>query len=64
MPQPERVAALIDSIREPDRLADLVVANLPCPVADKARYAARRESVERLRVAVGLCDALLGSAGA
>lgn len=59
MPQPERVIALVDSIRVPERLSDLIVANLPCPVADKARYAAERSLAERLRTAIALCDAQL-----
>jgi hypothetical protein len=57
MPQPERVVALIDSIRGAERLADLVVANLPCPLVDKARYAAEPSMTERLRMAIALCDA-------
>ena len=36
---------------EPDHLADLVVANLPVSVADKARYAAEPRLSERLRLA-------------
>lgn len=64
MPQPERVVTLIDSIRVPASLADLVVANLPCPVEDKARYAALRSLAERLRAAIALCEAQLGAAGA
>ena len=59
MPQPERVVALIDSIGGPVRLSDLVIANLPCPVADKARYAAETTLRDRLRVAIALCDAQL-----
>ena len=62
MPQPERVAALIDSIRRPAGLADLVVANLPCPLEEKARYAALRSLGERLRAAIALCEAQLGLA--
>jgi hypothetical protein len=59
MPQRARVVALIDSIRGAERLADLVVANLPCPVVDKARYAAEPSMTERLRTAIALCDAEL-----
>jgi hypothetical protein len=62
MPRSERVIALIDSIREPDRLADMIVANLRCAVADKARYAVCSDQLERLRIAIGICDAQLGSA--
>jgi hypothetical protein len=61
MPQPERVIALIDSVREPDRFADLIVANLRCAVAEKARYAVCKDQIERLRVVIGICDAQLGS---
>jgi hypothetical protein len=64
MPQPERVVALIDSIRLPASLADLIVANLPCPIEDKASYAALRSLGERLRAAIALCEAQLGAAGA
>jgi hypothetical protein len=59
MPQPERVVALVDSIRVPARLSDLIVANLPCPVDDKARYAAEPTLRDRLRAAIALCDAQL-----
>jgi hypothetical protein len=61
MPQPERVVALVDSIHAPGRLSDLVVANLPCPVADKARYAAETTLRDRLRAVIALCDAQLGA---
>jgi hypothetical protein len=59
MPQPDRVTALVDSIRAPDRLADLVVANLPGPVEDKLGYACRPTLGGRLRAAIAMCDALI-----
>ena len=62
MPQPERVVALIDSIRVLERLSDLIVANLPCSVAEKARYAAEPSVAQRLHIAIALCDAQLAAA--
>jgi ATP-dependent Lon protease len=62
MPQPERVVALVDSIRVPTQLADLIVTNLPCPVDDKVRYAATPTLGDRLRAAIALCDAQLAAA--
>jgi hypothetical protein len=62
MPHAERVIALIDSIRTPSRLCDLVVANLPCPVVDKARYAAEPTLRERLLGAIALCEARIAAA--
>jgi hypothetical protein len=61
MSQPERVVALIDSVRIPARLADLVVANMAIPVAEKARYAAETTLRGRLRTAITLCEAQLES---
>ena len=52
-PDAPRLVALIDAA-EPERLADLVVANLPVPVEDKARYAAEPKLAERLRIASAL----------
>jgi hypothetical protein len=48
-PDGARLVALVDAA-EPERLADLVIANLPVPVEDKASYAAERRLVERLRI--------------
>jgi hypothetical protein len=61
MPQAERVIALIDSIREPQRLSDLIVANMPCRVADKVEYASEPSLAQRLRKAIALCDAQLAA---
>jgi Lon protease-like protein len=58
-PDAARLVALIDAA-EPERLADLVVANLPVPVDDKAKYASELRLAERLRIA----NALVRGAGA
>jgi Lon protease-like protein len=52
-PDAARLVALIDAA-EPEQLADLVVANLPVSVDDKARYAAAQKLAERLRIANSL----------
>ncbi|HEX3344120.1 MAG TPA: LON peptidase substrate-binding domain-containing protein, partial [Polyangiaceae bacterium] len=52
-PDAARLLALIDAA-EPDRLADLVVANHPASVTDKATYAAEPRLAERLRIANAL----------
>jgi Lon protease-like protein len=52
-PDAPRLLSLIDAA-EPDRLADLIVTNLPVPVEDKARYAAEPLLSERLRIATAL----------
>jgi Lon protease-like protein len=52
-PDAPRLLSLIDAA-EPERLADLIVANLPAPVEDKARYAAEPRLAERLRIATAL----------
>jgi Lon protease-like protein len=62
MPQAERAVALIESIRTPARLCDLVVANLPCAVEEKARYAAEPTLRDRLRTAIALCEAQIAVA--
>jgi Lon protease-like protein len=49
-PDAPRLLALIDAA-EPMQLADMIVANLPVSVDDKARYASANELVERLRIA-------------
>jgi hypothetical protein len=61
MPQPERVVALVNSIRVPVRLSDLIVANLPCALDDKARYASETTLRDRLEAAIALCDAQLAA---
>jgi hypothetical protein len=58
LPYGERVVAMIDTL-QPGPLADLVIANLPVAVAQKARYASERRLPERLRVAKALADAQL-----
>lgn len=63
MPQADRVLALIESIDLPERLSDMVIANLPCPVEEKARYAAEPRLAGRLRVAIDLCEAQLAASG-
>jgi Lon protease-like protein len=52
-PDAPRLLSLIDAA-EPERLADLIVANLPVSVEDKARYAAEPLLTERLRIANAL----------
>jgi Lon protease-like protein len=52
-PDAARLLALIDAA-DPERLADLVVANHPASLADKARYAAEPRLAERLRIANAL----------
>ena len=52
-PDAARLLALIDAA-DPERLADLVVANHPASVADKASYAAEPKLAERLRFANAL----------
>jgi hypothetical protein len=47
---------MIDTL-PPDALADLVIANLAVPVADKARYAEERRLPGRLRLASALAGA-------
>ncbi len=44
-------------------LADLLIANLPVPVAEKARYASEPRLAERLRIADALMQAVAASAG-
>jgi Lon protease-like protein len=59
-PDAANLVARVDEA-EPDRLADLVIANLPVSVDEKARYAAEPRLVERLRIASALSG--LGQAG-
>ncbi len=51
MPEPALLVAILDAEKDPGRLADMVVANLPVPVQEKARYAAEPRLSERLRIA-------------
>jgi hypothetical protein len=53
LPGGAQLATLIDSL-EAEPLADLVVANLPVPVAEKTRYATQPTLAGRLRVASAL----------
>jgi hypothetical protein len=65
MPQAARVIALIDAIDDPERLSEMIIANLRCSVEDKARYAVEPGLIGRLRVAIDLCRAqIAASAGA
>jgi hypothetical protein len=57
MPDSSQVVALIDGIEDPERLADLVVGNLWCPVSDKAKYAEERTVAAKLRRVHALLDA-------
>jgi Lon protease-like protein len=58
MPESSQLVPLIDAIEDPERLANLVVANLWCPVDDKARYAAEKTLPAKLRTAITLVDAV------
>ena len=55
--------AMLDEL-EAGPLADLIIANLPVPVAEKARYASEPRLAERLRIATALTEALAATAGA
>lgn len=61
LPEPAQALTVIDAIDDPERLADLVVANLPSPVEDKVRYAAATDLAAKLDLAVTLADALLAA---
>jgi Lon protease-like protein len=52
-PDAASLVARVDAAT-PEELADLVVANLPVPIAEKARYAEEPRLVERLRMAMAL----------
>jgi len=54
LPDGDRAVALIDAVDDAEHLANLVVANLPCSVDDKARYAAERTLVAKLHLAMSL----------
>lgn len=53
MPQGDAVIAIIDAIDGPERLCDLIVANLPCTVEEKVAYAAEPVLTRRLELALG-----------
>jgi Lon protease-like protein len=55
-PDADRLLAIVDAA-DADRLANLVVANAPASVEDKARYAAEPDQVVRLRTAHAMADA-------
>lgn len=57
LPDADKAIALLDAIEDPERLADIVMANLPCSVDDKARYAAEDRLAERLRLVLAALDA-------
>lgn len=55
LPGGERIAAMIEKMG-PLELADATVANLPCPVEEKAAYANESGVVARLERALALVD--------
>jgi hypothetical protein len=57
LPDPQRARVILEAADE-DALANLVVANLPYSVAEKAAYAAEPVLVERLRLAKQMIDRL------
>jgi hypothetical protein len=63
LPGGSRIVAMLDDL-EAGPLADLVIANLPVAVAEKARYAAEPKLAERLRIARALTKAVAASGGA
>jgi Lon protease-like protein len=63
LPGGEQIVALLDSLA-PDALADLVIANLPVAVGEKARYASEPRLVERLRIATALTEGLAAASSA
>ncbi len=63
LPGGSRLVTLLDSL-EAGPLADLVIANLPVALAEKARFASEPKLVERLRIASALIDELGASGGA
>lgn len=50
LPGSQEALQVLDGIEEPERLADIVMANLPCSVEDKARYGEERDLAARLRL--------------
>src|SRR5262249_49439577 len=63
LPQKEAALAMIDAIADPGRLSDLVMANLPCSVAEKAAYAAEPALATRLRSTLTFLERELAKAG-
>jgi Lon protease-like protein len=63
LPQKEAALAMIDAIGDPGRLSDLVMANLPCTVAEKAAYAAEPALATRLRSTLSFLERELAKAG-
>jgi Lon protease-like protein len=63
LPQKEAALAMIDAIADPGRLSDLVMANLPCSVAEKAAYAAEPALATRLRSTLMFLERELAKAG-
>lgn len=61
LPDPERARVIVEAADE-DALANLVVANLPYSVAEKAAYAAEPALTERLRLAKQMIERLSASA--
>jgi hypothetical protein len=61
LPDPDRARVIVEAADE-DALANLVVANLPYSVAEKAAYAAEPALAERLRLAKQMIDRLSASA--
>jgi Lon protease-like protein len=60
----DRVKAAIDQTAEPRQLADLVMANFPVPVADKAAYAEESQLSRKLDLAIALLTTELAKAEA
>jgi Lon protease-like protein len=60
LPGGSRIVAMLDDL-EAEALADLVIANLPVGVAEKARYASEPRLAERLRIAAAFTEALAAS---
>lgn len=54
LPMAQQAIEMIAEIRDPQRLADLVIANLSSSVDDKARYASAPALADRLRIALEL----------
>lgn len=61
LPDPQNARAMVEATDE-DGLANLVVANLPYSVAEKAAYAAEPALAERLRLAKQMIDKLTAAA--
>jgi len=57
LPEGEAVVARIDALDDAEHLANLLVANLPCSVEDKVRYAEVPTLAAKLRIANALADA-------